>query len=126
MKSTGRHQAVPPERGCNLVSGNTTLKKWHPEKESLDDLLDLPAVDKVKKYDTPLFSVRVAYQIPINITFNDEEKTAFATTFEVSLVFENLPLFKELDGDGMVKHFKAAINDYSEPTALGAAMFAIL
>jgi predicted ATP-dependent endonuclease of OLD family len=128
VESSGHHKAIPPKRDCNQLSGNATLKEWHPMKDSLDELLDCPEDDKVKKYEVPLFAVRVAYQIPIRVKFNDKDDPAeaLATTFEDSLVLENLSLFRELDGDGMVKKFKDAIGEHPEPVALGAEMFEIL
>lgn len=128
VESSGHHKAKPPKRGSNQLSANMTLKTWHPMKDSLDVLLDLPEIDKVRESDIPLFSIRVAFQVPISVKVNgkDEAAEALATTFEDSLVFENLPLFKGLVGDGMVKEFKDAINTFPEPSDLGAALFEIL
>jgi predicted ATP-dependent endonuclease of OLD family len=126
VESSGHHKATPPKRGCNQLSGNATLKKWHPLKDSLDELLDLPEVAKVKKGDVPLFAVRVAYQIPITVKLNEKDAEALATTFEDSLAFENIALFKKLDGGALAKNFKAAVDTNDEPVALSAALFKAL
>ena len=128
-ESTGRHKAVAPQRNCTQISRNVTLKAWHPQIERLDELLDLPHEKKAKQdYGIPLFSVCVAYQVPMTVQLGDELSPceALAGTFEDSLVFENLSLFRELDGDGMVKKFSEAIKQHSDVSGLSEAVFGIV
>jgi predicted ATP-dependent endonuclease of OLD family len=127
-ESSGHRNVVPPKRGSNQLSRNTTLKDWHPGKQSLDDLLAVTEASKVKKGDVPLFSIRVAYQIPITATVTAQEgpTEALATTFEDSLVFENLALFRKLEGDGMIKKFRDAIEAARSASLLSDAMADIL
>ena len=42
-------------------------------------------------------SIRIAYQIPIEINYNDEKKEALTSTFEDSIIYSNLELFKNID-----------------------------
>jgi predicted ATP-dependent endonuclease of OLD family len=123
---TGRHKATPSKRGAGLLTRNTTLKTWHPQKESLDELFEFPSADKAKKYPQPLFAIRVAYQTPITITYKGKEEVALATTFEDSLAFENLDLFKNTIGEGMVVDFKEAVNSSANTEALAQSLFEIL
>jgi predicted ATP-dependent endonuclease of OLD family len=129
VEETGHHRAVAPKRGCNQISGSTTLKDWHPKTNKLDDLLGLNASDKVKTNpDVPFFSIRVAYQIPCNVACKEDSTPAeaLARTFEDSLALENLSLFRDLEGEGMIALFRNAIRNSSEPVALGAAIFAAM
>ena len=76
-------------------------------KAALDELLNVKPEDKVLRSSSPPFGVRVAYQIPIQVTIANKTKPveALATTFEDSFVFENLALFKTIDGDGLMARF---------------------
>lgn len=72
-----------PQKNSNQKTNNDTLKKWHPKKETLDDLLALPK----EKYATtsqgaPLY---VAYQKPTQIS----EKGVLSRTFEDALILAN-------------------------------------
>jgi len=124
---TGNRPAKQPVRGQGQITRNATLKTWLPKKEEVDKLLDTEAADKTKKYD-PFFSIRVAYQCPVAVQFEDatDPLEALSNTFEDALVFENLPIFKSLDGDGLIKKFKDAIGKNKTPSDLGQAMFEIL
>ena len=121
---TGRHSSEQPIRCKNQITGNTTLKTWLPEKYLVDELLDTYGTEKVKQYD-PFFSVRVAYQIPISVELEQggNPVEALSNTFEDALVFENISIFRDLEGIGLIKKFKDAIDEHKTPTALGEAMF---
>jgi predicted ATP-dependent endonuclease of OLD family len=125
----GRHPAVPPSRGANQITGNETLKTWHPINSSLDELLNLSEDAKAKQYaDIPSFAVRVAYQIPIALPRDGQGNAveALATTFEDAMAFENLELFRALDSGGMAGQLKDAIELHTDPVALSKAFFDIL
>ncbi len=107
IQPTGTAKARP-ERGKGYRTGNTTLKEWVPERESLDDLLDLP--DDEKQTSDGL--VRVAYQCPITLEYKDSEGEgeAIPYTFEDSLAFTNLALFRGCaDPVGLLKKLQAAL-----------------
>lgn len=125
--SAGKHPAEAPKRNSDQISGNDTLKKWHPGIPMLDQLLDLQADKKVKdNKDVPLFAVRVAYQIPRMVTHGGATGEALATTFEDALVLENLSLFKTIAGEGMITKFNEAVNTTTDLANLSEAMFTIL
>jgi predicted ATP-dependent endonuclease of OLD family len=125
VEATGYHKATPPRRGCNVRTANNTLKEWLPKKDSLDELVELPETEKVLTSDVPLFAVRVAYQIPISVKLTEDgtHQEALATTFEDSVAFENLDIFREIEGGDLAKQFKAAIKSNQDATALGKALF---
>lgn len=109
----GHHKFEAPERGKNLITGNNTLKEWHPKKEKFDELIALSEDAKVNEDGKiPHYSVRVAYQIPVNVK-NEKTKNqnveVLVATFEDSLIFENLEKFKALESDGIVEKIKTVI-----------------
>ena len=123
------HKATPAKRGAGLLTSNATLKSWHPCESSLDKLLDIKPDAKVKQYpETPLFKVRVAYQLPtpVQIGVAGKPVDAFASTFEDALVLQNLELFKTLNGDGGVKKVREAATAAKDAADLTAALFEIV
>jgi predicted ATP-dependent endonuclease of OLD family len=124
---TGDRSAKQPVRCQGQITRNATLKTWLPAKEKVDELLDMSAFDKVKEYD-PFFSVRVAYQCPVTVQFDEAsaQVEALSNTFEDALVFENLSIFKNLEGDGLIKKFKDAISKHQTSPDLAQAIFTIL
>ena len=123
-EQTGNHPAAQPMRSKGLITGNSTLKTWLPKKKFIDDLLDTSEAEKIKEYD-PCFSVRVAYQIPTSVNLDQVigPVEALSNTFEDALVFENISIFKDLQGIGLIKKFKNAINEHKTPETLGKVMF---
>ncbi|MEQ9208452.1 MAG: ATP-dependent endonuclease, partial [Pseudomonadales bacterium] len=116
--------ATIPKRGADQKSRNQTLKVWCPGVQELDDLIDLPSDDKCKAYDEQLFSVRVAYQCPINVTVKEDIGEALTNTLEDALVFENIEFFANHDGTGLFKKFKSAISDSFSIADLSEKLFA--
>ncbi|MCK5240825.1 AAA family ATPase [bacterium] len=116
--------SVQPVRDQELVTRNSTLKKWFPQKERIDELIDLKFEKKVKK-DDQFYSVRVAYQCPVKVKLNAESKAeeALSNTFEDALVFENISYFKDLEGSGLIKKFNDAIKNAKSSADLGQSMF---
>lgn len=118
--------SVQPRRGLGQRTRNQTLKTWVPAIESLDELLDKPAGEKEKRYDTR-FSIRAAYQSPMQVTFKSQTPAeALANTFEDALVYQNMEVFRQLPGFGLVAKFRAALADAVDLADLGAKMFADL
>lgn len=109
-EADGHHKSAIPERNKGLVTNNSTLKKWIPEKAKIDELLELAPESKIKRYDD-FFSIRVAYQVPINLKVDSNEEEVIANTFEDALVCANMEIFKEMDEtDGWIDEFRNAIN----------------
>ena len=118
------NNAIQPCRNQKFTTRNSTLKTWVPCKDQIDELLDLKIKDKVKTYDNS-FSVYAAYQCPLNIKLNGDgaEEEILSNTFEDALVFDNMAFFKELDGIGLIKKIKVAINEKQTVSELGKQMF---
>lgn len=96
----GHHKAARPERGKGLISSNYTIYKWLINESDLDKLLDLPYDKKEIPKETPYkYSIRVAYQTPVTVTYKGENKEALASTFEDCLVYTNYPTFRDLPDD---------------------------
>lgn len=89
-----------PELKKNYKTNNDTLKTWHPQKELLDELLNLSSDDKVKK-DLP---IRVAYQKAIEFENEGNKSIVYPYTFEDALVVENKESFKAIiNSTGLLK-----------------------
>ena len=97
-----------PERGKGYRTGNTTLRDWVPQKELLDDLVDLSDEEK----QTANGLVRVGYQCPITVEYREGggEEEATPYTFEDSLALTNLALFRGYtEPVGLLKKLQAAL-----------------
>lgn len=72
-----------PQKNSDQKTSNNTLKKWHPKKEVLDELVDLPQKEHAtKSQGAPLY---VAYQKPTQIL----GKKVLSRTFEDALILAN-------------------------------------
>jgi predicted ATP-dependent endonuclease of OLD family len=100
---------VFPERNKRYRSGNTTLNKWIPKKESLDELFDCQSNEKQSTNQL----IRVAYQCPIKLKYKTDlnEDEAIPYTFEDSLALSNLELFRSYeDPKALLKKIKESLN----------------
>jgi len=100
-------KSVFPEIEKGYETGNSTISKWIPNEKKLDTLTELPPDAKIDK------KVRVAYQIPQEISNNDKTAALILTptSFEDSLVYCNMEFFKSMIGTGLIKKFKKAIEN---------------
>lgn len=72
-----------PQRNSDQKSNNDTLKIWHPQKETLDELVDLPKTEHMTTSEgAPLY---VAFQKPTQVS----EKEVLSRTFEDALILAN-------------------------------------
>lgn len=119
-------KAVPPARGVTLKARNQTLKTWVPKEEILDTLLDVMPADLVLS-DKTGFGVRVAYQQPIQAELlGGKSAEALANTFEDALIYENIELFKLMDGVGLLGRIRKSLDTASGPGDLAAKLTADL
>lgn len=99
------------------------------EKE-LDKLLDLPGEIKELFYDSPYkYSIRIAYQTPVMVDFNDSKEEAVSGTFEDCLIYTNYKLFKRLDIDGsgnLVENVHRILNSATSFIALHEDIYNML
>lgn len=121
--------AAQPAKGNSQKTNNSTLKGWVPNIEDVDALFDADADAKTLSVDNdPLFAVRAAYQIPLEVMLpgSDEPETAYPYTFEDTLAFENLALFSGLGGTGLIRKFRDAITTGNNATEIGEQFFEAL
>ncbi len=107
VQASGASKTLP-ERGKGHRTRNSTLRDWVPMKESLDDLLDLPADAK----QTANRLVRVAYQCPITVMYKEGEAEgeAIPCTFEDALALTNLKLLRGYSSPtGLLGKLKTAL-----------------
>lgn len=96
----GNHKAALPVRGKGLISGNFAVAKWLVKEADLDKLLSIPKEQKAFAKATPYdYSIRVAYQTPVTINFNDHDYEALSSTFEDCLIYTNYTLFRDIKPD---------------------------
>lgn len=119
--------AVRPRRGQGFTTRNPTLRSWIPGCSGLDELLDKNGDAKViTSGDSYPFGVRVAYQSPVMVNFHGATVEVLTNTFEDSLVFQNLELFRSLDNGGLVAKFRKAIEESVDVESLGETLLAAL
>ena len=97
-----------PQRNSNQKSNNDTLKIWHPQKETLDELVDLPKTEHMTTSGgAPLY---VAFQKPTQIDGNE----VLSRTFEDALILANFDqeYFQKIP---KLKTAKSAHDDGSTP-----------
>lgn len=114
--------SAAPMRGANYTTRNHTLKTWWPEIEELDALLDKAEAEKSKDYGAEQFTLRVAYQCPIEVEFKGATTEALAYTLEDAIVVANIELFAALPGNGLIAKFRSDIENSVDFAALSAAM----
>ncbi|MFJ2989662.1 AAA family ATPase [Collimonas sp. NPDC087041] len=118
--------ALPPKRNSGQKARNETLKSWVPAEDSLDALLEKIGPDLVKE-DPSGYSIRIAYQQPINVSFKSKPPAeALANTFEDALLYENPDLFADLPGYGLIAKFRDALADSADLDGLATAVHVAL
>lgn len=114
--------SASPMRTAGYTTRNATLKTWCPVINDLDTLLDKPEDEKIKTYADENFSVRVAYQSPIQVKFKGVTAEALSYTLEDAIAMTNLNLFETLPGTGLITKFRNAITNSADLAALAYAM----
>ena len=117
---------VVPQRGAGLSTRNQTLKTWCPSISDFDALMDLKPSEKHKWYEDQRFSVRVAYQCPVEIEFKGSSVKALCNTLEDALVMENQALFVAHTGTGLWAKFRAAIEQSDDLNTLSSTILEAL
>ncbi len=121
--------SVQPKKGVGQKTNNATLKTWIPATDEVDSLIDADDKAKILRTDgDPLFAIRVAYQMSVNVTLPGavDPEIVLPYTFEDALALENITFFSELNGIGLVRKFKEAINAGGGVTDVGGRMYEAL
>jgi predicted ATP-dependent endonuclease of OLD family len=130
-ESTGYHIAALPERGKGLISGNYAVSSWILNEKSLDVLLDLKKDQKVLTQKSPYeYSMRIVYQTPLLLEYKGKQIEALTGTFEDSVIYSNLELFKTVkvddDTGGLIKKVQDEIKKDESFERLHAAIYKLL
>lgn len=72
----------------NAITSNQMLRQWLPCINNISDLLQATDENKIQNNETSL--VRVAYQIPVNMTWDGVSAHRTGRTLEESFAFENI------------------------------------
>lgn len=121
--------SAQPAKGTAQKTNNATLKTWIPAMDDVDALINADHKAKTRHSDgDPLFAVRVAYQVPVEVTHPGAAgpDTAFPYTFEDALAFENIAFFAAFGGSGLVRKFREAIGAGGGAAAMGSRMYQAL
>ncbi len=111
----GHHKHIFPERNKEIISTNCAITKWLLEESSLEKLLDLSSEKKERIFATPYpFKMRIAYQMPVKMQYDENEYEAIPSTFEDSLVYSNFELFSKITGEGLIEKIHDVCNEKSE------------
>lgn len=115
--------AIQPQPGQNQKTGNTTLKKWLPEKEQLDDLYAVAGDQKVSENR----KVRIAFQTPFDVTFNGTTAKVYPYTFEDAVILKNFEKIKPLEATtGLLKEAIKYANSKQSIADIAKGLFATL
>lgn len=87
LKRTGK-ACLPSTPGAH--TSNQTLIQWLPKKQTVADLLAASSAEKLQQAEGGNgFKVRVTYQVPTNVTWNDETSRLCGRTLEEAFALEN-------------------------------------
>lgn len=128
-QAPGTTASAPPRPGAGQTTNNTTLQQWVPARSKIDALwAATPAERTLEFVGDPLFAVRAAYQLPVEVMPPNAavSETAYPYTFEDALVFENLSFFSSLPGHGLAAKLRDVIAAGGSAATLGEAMFHVL
>lgn len=115
-------------RNAEQITNNPTLRSWMRTMRlgsTVDELLELPAAQKEHKIDD-LYSVRVAYQTPIDthLPATGEAIQVLPNTFEDSFVLSNAIYFAEMERSaGLMKTFVKILKEAQTSEAVGEGFF---
>ena len=96
----------------------------------MDELLDLPESSKVVSNTSVCdYQIRIAYQIPINVSYNGVDVEALSRTFEDSLIYTNWNTFKDLtasDPGKLIKELKVGLDRRDTFETIKTTIFTLL
>ncbi|SEG07490.1 Predicted ATP-dependent endonuclease of the OLD family, contains P-loop ATPase and TOPRIM domains [Thalassococcus halodurans] len=130
-KSTGEKAKVSgalPAKGDGLVTTNATLKSWLPKESEFDVLVEMAFDKKFVEHDQ-LFAVRVAYQTAVIKAVDDlkgEAVTIYPSTFEDSMVLQNVDFFKELEGNDLTRKIRETLTSEPNWSAVATKLYEAL
>ncbi len=126
VSKEGYHCHTEPKRNENILTTNYTITNWLVGKNVLDDLIALNSEQKIKTHndDENTFSIRVAYQIPIQVKYKGKMEEAIPSTFEDSLIYTNFKLFcNETEKDGVIYDIQKTINNCQDFKQLHTSIY---
>jgi hypothetical protein len=82
-------------------------------------LIDIDDAKKVDEHQSG-YSVRVAYQTPVQAKLKENDSEALANTFEDALLYQSIPFFTKRKGAGLVAKFADSIEAATDIEGLSA------
>lgn len=124
---TGHHKKAEPIRNMGLISGNYAITGWLIKKTLFDDLVDLPDSNKLFSLQSVCpYQIRIAYQTPIEVFYQNQKIEALSRTFEDSLIYTNWDTFKGMSASEpgqLVKKLKEGLDYGDSFEAIKTAIF---
>ncbi len=109
------YKHTQPKRNNDLVSTNYAITGWLMKEASLDLLYDKSFAEKeFEKNETYKHLIRIAYQMPVDAFFNKAKCEMLPSTFEDSLIYTNLQLFKDNSGNGVITKIHNIVNSAND------------
>ena len=123
---TKRWKATRPKIGQGQKTSNPVLKKWHPLKDQIDELLALEPSEHVAPIDDDC-ALYVAFQKPISIPAdNGSSEQVIPRTFEDALVFANQETLADISGSATTERIKAVVASGLSGEDLADKLFELL
>jgi len=119
-----KRKKTTPERGCDQVTTNPTLKKWHPLKESLDELLDMDDEDHAVRIDNE-YDLYMAYQKEVPDPSNTDS-SIIPRTFEDALVYRNFEVLQKIEGSTTTRKIGKLLDKGLEGEELASELFEVV
>ena len=108
-KETTRWKSSKPELGKGQKTSNPVLKKWHPSKESIDELLALKSDEHVAPIEDDYY-LYVAFQKQIDVSKEGgKSEVLIPRTFEDALIYANRKTIAEINGSPMTEKIKTLV-----------------
>ena len=98
---SSKPKACPVQLQQGQVTTNSTLKKWIPQIDDIDSLLNLPASKKIEIDVDKGYKIRVAYQKGIPFSSDRGTIMIYPRTFEDAFIFSNLECIQNTNIDSI-------------------------
>lgn len=117
------NKSVQPKIGAGLVTANSVLKTWAPQKSQVDDLLSTVAVPTVTSAGYGV--VGVVYQRETELAYpaGAAMTKPVPSTFEDALTLSNLPIVADLSGVTMTNAFAKIVNEGADGVVIAQNLF---
>ena len=123
--TTTRTKKAKPSLDQGQVTTNPTLKGWHPNLESIDELIKLKDEDHAAVSDDQC-DLYVAYQKQVKDPTGGDEDKLIPRTFEDAFVYENYDLLSGISGSSTSNKISGLVESELKGEDLESELFEII